>query len=330
VLCVASPTGSGYVSNVAIETLEYLTRGDCATVALQYSLRPSYLSLDRVAMGREQNRALLHALDRRLRALPERHRPRLVGFGESLGAHTLQDAFLHEGVTGLHRAGMDRALFPGTPAESNWARQRRLDPQHTDPDGQVAEVASYQEWLALPAGDRAGRRYVLLSHHEDPITRFEPALAVQRPGWLSPAGRRPPGVSPLTSWYPVTTFVLTLVDVKNSLNVTPGTFAAHGHDYRADLARMVSEAYGLPAGDQELLAIEHALRRREAAWAQRRLAAEQLRRAKQAFQRQAKTSSEMRCTVSVSAANALQVICKLCRYIATRITNCCGDYLGWP
>jgi hypothetical protein len=29
--------------------------------ALQYSLRPSFLSLDRVGMGREQNRALLHA-----------------------------------------------------------------------------------------------------------------------------------------------------------------------------------------------------------------------------------------------------------------------------
>lgn len=105
VLCVASPTGSGYVNYVAVETLEYLTRGDCATVALQYSLRPSFLSLDRVAMGREQNRALLHALEWRLRALPQGRRPRLVGFGESLGAHTMQDAFLHEGVSGCTASG---------------------------------------------------------------------------------------------------------------------------------------------------------------------------------------------------------------------------------
>lgn len=188
-LCVASPTGSGYVNYVAVETLEYLTRGDCATVALQYSLRPSFLSLDRVAMGREQNRALLHALEWRLRALPQGHRPRLVGFGESLGAHTMQDAFLHEGVSGLHRVGMDRALFLGTPAESQWAKNWRLDPEHADPDAQVAEVASYQEWLALPADDRAHRRYVLLSHHEDPITRFEPALAVQQPAWLGAPSR---------------------------------------------------------------------------------------------------------------------------------------------
>src|SRR5215468_3364779 len=286
VLCVASPTGSGYVNYVAIETLEYLTRGDCATVALQYSLRPSFLSLDRVAMGREQNRALLHALEWRLQGLPEGRRPRLVGFGESLGAHTMQDAFLHEGVAGLHRVGMDRALFLGTPAGSKWAKQWRLDPKKSDPDDEVAEVASYEEWLALPPGDRARRRYVLLSHHEDPITRFEPALVVQEPGWLGPADGRPPCVSQLACWYPLTTFVLTLVDVKNAMSVTPGTFFARGHDYRADLARMVSEAYGLPVGDTERLAIERALRRREAEWAQRRLVAEQLRRAKEAVQRQ--------------------------------------------
>jgi uncharacterized membrane protein len=281
VLCVASPTGSGYVNYVAIETLEYLTRGDCATVALQYSLRPSFLSLDRVAMGREQNRALLHALEWRLQGLPEGHRPRLVGFGESLGAHTMQDAFLHEGVSGLHRVGMDRALFLGTPAESKWAKQWRADPKHTDPDDEVAEVASYAEWLALPTDDRNHRRYVLLSHHEDPITRFEPALVMQQPSWLGPVASRPPGISPLACWYPLTTFVLTLVDVKNAMDVIPGRFAARGHDYRADLARMVSEAYDLSADDRELIAIEYALRRREATWAERRLVAEQLRRAKE-------------------------------------------------
>ncbi len=284
VLCVASPTGSGYVNYVAIEAMEYLTRGDCATVALQYSLRPSFLSLDRVSMGREQNRALFHALSWRLRSLPEESRPRLVGFGESLGAHTMQDAFLYEGVSGLHRVGMDRALFLGTPAGSKWAKQWRLDPARTDPDGQAVELASYDEWLAQDDKVRAAQRFVLLSHHEDPITRFEPALAVQQPDWLG--ADRPPGVSQRSGWYPLTTFVLTLVDVKNAMDVVPGTFVARGHDYRADLARMVSEVYGLPVEDAQLDRIEHALRRREAAWAQRRLVAEQLARAKEAVQRQ--------------------------------------------
>lgn len=286
VICVASPTGSGYVNYVAVETLEYLTRGDCATVALQYSLRPSFLSLDRVAMGREQNRALFHALTWRLRSMPEDARPRLVGFGESLGAHTLQDAFLHEGVAGLHRVGMDRALFLGTPAGSAWAKSWRLEPERLDPDGEAVEVAAWSEWVAHDEARRAAHRYFLLSHHEDPITRFEPALAVQRPEWLGPLDARPPGVSLLSRWYPLVSFVLTLVDVTNASSAVPGVFVAHAHDYRADLARMVATAYRLAVDDAELARIEAALRAREAAWAERRLVAEQLRRAGEAVQRQ--------------------------------------------
>ena len=37
VLCFCSPTGTGYLNYVMMETLEYLTGGDCATFALQYS-----------------------------------------------------------------------------------------------------------------------------------------------------------------------------------------------------------------------------------------------------------------------------------------------------
>ena len=76
------------------------------------------------------------------------------------------------------------------------------------------------------------------------------------------------------------------MDVKNALQVTPGVFTARGHDYRADLARMVSVAFGLPVDEPELAAIEHALRDREMAWAQRRRVAEQMRRAAEAIARQ--------------------------------------------
>ena len=198
----------------------------------------------------------------------------------------MQDAFLHEGVRGLHRVGMDRALFLGTPAGSKWARDWRVDPGHNDPEGESVEVASHEEWLALDADGRDRRRFVLLSHHEDPITRFEPALAVQQPDWLGPVDQRPPGVPLKARWLPLISFVLTLIDVKNAMNVVPGTFVARGHDYRADLARMVSAAYAIPVEEAELARIEVALRRREAAWAERRLVAEQLQRAKEAVQRQ--------------------------------------------
>jgi uncharacterized membrane protein len=229
-ICVASPAGSGYVNYVAIETLEYLTRGDWATVALQYSLRPSFLSMDRVRIGREQNRALFHSLEWRLRAIPDDRRPRLVGFGESLGAQTLQDAFLSEGAGGLHRVGLDRALLLGTPATSKWAGQWRLSREDCDAGGEIVEIASYDEWIAGEGVDNDCHRYFLLSHHEDPITRFGPALAVQQPPWLGPPEARPPGVPRIPRWHPLTTFFLTGIDMINAMHVVPGTFMARGHD----------------------------------------------------------------------------------------------------
>lgn len=284
VLCFASPTGTGYVNYVMMETLEYLTGGDCATFALQYSLRPSFIALDRVSMGREQNRAMLHALTWRLRAMPEDRRPKLVVFGESLGAHTMQDAFLHEGTNGFERAGVSRALFIGTPAGSGWAQRWRLNPDKADPHHKVVEVASYQEWLALPEERRHDARIFLVSHHEDPITKFHPQLAVEAPAWLQEP--REPGVPRGILWRPVGTFLNIGVDLVNSTDVVPGVFVARGHDYRADLARFTSLAYDLPCDEHTMLRIERALRARELEWATDRVRAEQLQRATESLQRQ--------------------------------------------
>ena len=284
VLCFCSPTGTGYLNYVMMETLEYLTGGNCATFALQYSLRPSFISLDRVAMGREQNRAMLHALTWRLRAIPEERRPRFVVFGESLGAHTMQDAFLHEGMNGFIRAGVQRALFIGTPAASGWAKRWRADKEKTDAQGRVVEVASYDEYLALPEDRRAGAEIFLVSHHEDPIVKFEPELAVRVPSWLRPP--REDGVPRGMRWRPVGTFLNVGVDLKNSTDVVPGVFVARGHDYRADLARFTSLAFDLPTDEQTMIRIEKALRERELEWATDRVQAEQLQRASEALQRQ--------------------------------------------
>ena len=286
VLVLCSPTGTGYVNYVLAETVEFATGGDCAIVGLQYSLRPSFLSLDKVRVGREQNRALLHAINGRLMGISPDKRPRLVAFGESLGAHTMQDAFIHEGTGGLRRAGILRALFVGTPAQSKWAEQWRLDPERYDPGQEIVEVASYAEWMELPEDRRERARFVLLSHHEDPITKFSPALAVQAPSWLAKGPTRSPAVPEGVSWSPFTTFVMTGVDLKNATNVVPGTFVARGHDYRADLGRFTTLALGLDVSDEELARIEAALRERELIWAERRLVAEQFAQAREAISRQ--------------------------------------------
>jgi uncharacterized membrane protein len=292
VICFFSPTGTGYINYVAIETLEYLTRGDCATVGLQYSLRPSYLSLDRVRIATEQNQALLNALTWRIRALPEGKRPRLIGFGESLGAQTLQSCFLHEGVAGFERAGIDAALFLGTPAGSQWKREWRIHPEEEDPKGEVVHVASYEQWQGVTADRTVPARVVLLDNPEDPITKFTPRLAVMRPSWLPAGGPNPPGVPESAIWMPYTTMLVALIDIVNAIDFKPGVFVARGHDYRASLARMVSAAYRLEVDDEEMNRIEHALRDRERTWAETRMLAEQVVRAGDAVSRQVRSLSD--------------------------------------
>lgn len=270
-----SPTGTGYLNYVTAESLEYLTGGDVALVAMQYSLRPSPLSLGRVGIGVEQNNALLHALKWRLQAIPEPDRPRLCAFGESLGAQTAQDVFAEEGTGGLHRVGIERALFLGTPAATKWRQRWRSDPNVWDPRGEVVEVDSYAEFTALPEQVRSRSKFFLLTHHNDPMPKFWFPLAVQAPDWLGPAATREPGVPPEVSWRPYTTFIITLVDVKNAMHVIPGQFVAQGHDYRKDLARFTSLAFNLPIDDVRLERMERALRARELKWAELRLIDEQ-------------------------------------------------------
>ena len=64
-------------------------------------------------------------------------------------------------------------------------------------------------------------------------------------------------------WRPVTTFLQTLIDMKNAQ--VPGAYRAWAHDYRPDLARFIRDVYGLPASDEELMRVGRALEEREAA-----------------------------------------------------------------
>jgi uncharacterized membrane protein len=269
-----SPTGTGYVNYVACESLEYMTRGNVASVALQYSVRPSFLSLDRVSVGRENTVAFLTALKWRLAAMPKNKRPRVVMFGESLGSHVGESSLARTSGYGHEFFGIDRALFIGSPWGSAWRRRWLADPDTVDPDRRVVEVSGYDEWLALDDESRGRARIVLLTHHDDPIPKFGPTLAIQAPDWMGPADTRPPGVPTETHWRSIATFIVTFLDLLNADQGSPGSFEARGHDYKADLAQFTRLAWDLFATPEQLDAVERALRTRELKWAKRRISAE--------------------------------------------------------
>jgi uncharacterized membrane protein len=268
-LVLISPTGTGYVNYCAVAAIEYLTLGDVATVTLQYSKRPSPLSLGRIGAAREQNRLLLLRVAERLRAVAPQRRPKVVLFGESLGAHTSQDVLLHWGTLGPDALGVDRALWIGTPYGSGWMRQV-MGPPRPDVDPELVGMFNdFDQYAALSDERRARLRYVMVSHDNDGVTKFGPDLVVNRPRWLSPGrppvqevpGASPRGVPPSMRWRPLTTFLQTMIDMKNAQ--TPGAYRAYAHDYRPDLARFIRAVFALPASEQQMARIEAALTARE-------------------------------------------------------------------
>jgi uncharacterized membrane protein len=263
-LIVVSPTGTGYVNYVTIEAAECMTRGNCATVTLQYSKRPSSLSIDRVWEGRKHFRLLISAIMRELHRRPPDARPRVVVFGESLGAHTSQDAFLHQGTIGLQNAGVERALWIGSPHLSKWKAQVFGEPRPDVERELVGEFDTFDEVEALGPAARANLRYFFITHGNDAVAYFGPDLLIQRPSWLGDPETRPPRVPKGEKWRTPTSFFQTLIDMKNAMGATPadpGEFVASGHDYSGDLARFVREAFGLTCSDEQLERIETALRR---------------------------------------------------------------------
>jgi uncharacterized membrane protein len=269
-IMLISPTGTGYVNYVATSSAHYLTRGDIATVTLQYSKRPSPLSLGKIGQAKEQNRLLWLQILERVRLMPPEKRPRVVVFGESLGAHTSQAPFQGWGTLGPESLGIDRALWIGTPASSGWMKEV------TGPDrigvnkSLVAVVNDYEEFVALGDEARARTRFVLLSHDNDGVTKFNSDLATRRPVWLGPnrpveqevPGRSPRGIPASMRWRPVTTFFQSLVDMKNAQ--IPGAYKAWAHDYRPDLPDFIRDVYELECTDEQLDRIKAACEQREA------------------------------------------------------------------
>ena len=267
---IFSPTGSGYVNYVATETFEYLTMGDCASAAIQYSVLPSALSLTKVPTGSAQTAMVVSGVVQRLMAMPKAKRPKFYLFGESLGSQVSEEMFKGAGTLGLEGTGIHAALWIGTPAATVWRRQIWGNRTITETPS-VGPAAAYlprtiADWRGLPAAERAKVRYLLLQNGDDPIPKFGSQVVWRRPDWLGPNATRPIGAPKGTHWMPVTTFMMTFLDMLNALTPTPGIFAEGGHDYRYVLPDAMSQTWQLPATDTQMERINTALRQRELAW----------------------------------------------------------------
>lgn len=236
VLAVGTSTGTGTVDQSQVLPLEYLYGGDVATVSTQYSVLPSFLSfLVDGETAKEAAQTLFAAVVARWHDLLADRRPRLVVFGESLGAYGGDAVF--PDLASLLR-GTSAALFVGPPnATSLWgALTEAREPTTPErlpvyQEGRSVRWADQPHDLALPPGRWGASRPVYLQNASDPVVWWSPDLLWSRPDWL--AEPRGPDVLPSLGWLPLFTFVGITGDMINSQAVPAG----HGHVYGEHPAR---------------------------------------------------------------------------------------------
>lgn len=230
VLLVATTTGTGLVDPAAVETLEYMYNGNTATVALQYSYLPSWISfLVDHQRAEEAGRELFNQVYDAWSALPPGHRPKLLVTGTSLGVNGSEAAFGGEADI---RNRTDGVVWAGPPHSS--VLHRRLVEQR-DPgspewlpvyhSGRTVRFVSSPADVWRPGKTWDRPRVVYLQYGSDAVVRWTPRLAFTKPAWLSEP--RAPDVSPDMRWLPVVTFWQVSADLPSTYAVPAG----HGHWY---------------------------------------------------------------------------------------------------
>jgi uncharacterized membrane protein len=231
-LVVAIPTGTGWIDEAAVDTLEYLHRGDTTIVAQQYSYLTSYISLFvEPGYSKATAKALFNAVYGHWRRLPADTRPRLYLHGLSLGSSGSEQSMNLYMLLGDLIHG---AVWSGPPfTNPSWA----VFTQGRDPespfwlprfaDGSLVRFTNQQNVLDIPGAQWGPVRLVYLQYASDPITFFSTDLFFREPSWL--IGTRGPDVSPDLEWVPIVTGFQVAFDMIGASALGPGL----GHLYAA-------------------------------------------------------------------------------------------------
>lgn len=227
VLSVIATTGTGWVNPAVPDSLEYLYAGDSAVVAIQYSYLPSWISFmaDRAAAAQAAI-VLISAVQDRIGVMAAGARPKLVLYGESLGAHGIEAAF---GDLDRLLDRTDGALLAGPPHTNPIWQEVVEDREPDSPIWQPVYEGGDAVRFAQDAADLSvvedRPRVVYLQNASDPVVWWNPDLLYRKPAWL--AGERGEDVSAAMQWYPVVTFWQVTVDLITSTKAPSG----HGHSY---------------------------------------------------------------------------------------------------
>lgn len=245
-IAVMSAAGTGWINDFHTSGFEFVTRGDSAIVAMQYSYLPSaYAYLADHESPVASSRALVLAILREMQDMPENERPKLYVGGESLGAYGVSDTF--ESV-GEFLDGTSGGVFTGVPGFARNHRAVTDAREEGSPErlplvdgGRHIRFAAHQDHIAHDfqgeayANEWTQPRYLFAQHASDPVVWWRPSLAWRIPDWLrEPGSRGVPApeaqhldVLDTLRWTPLITFWQVGIDQLASQEYP----SPHGHNY---------------------------------------------------------------------------------------------------
>ncbi len=246
ILVIATPTGRGWIDPGSLSSLEFLWRGDVASVSVQYSYLPSWLSLLlEPEYGVETARETFHRVYEHWRELPPEDRPRLYLHGLSLGSFNSE---LSADVWDILPEPYDGAFWAGptftNPLWQQFTARRTPDSPAWRPVVQDGSLVRFATQQGIPDhGDApwGPLRILYLQYPSDAITFFEPETLWRRPAWLSP---RAPDVSPAFRWLPVVTFLQLFTDLTGSFRTPIGVGHAYAGEHYLDSWLALTEPEG--------------------------------------------------------------------------------------
>ncbi|HEV2504513.1 MAG TPA: alpha/beta-hydrolase family protein [Mesorhizobium sp.] len=255
-LIIITPTGTGWVDPAGIDPVEYLHHGDIASVAIQYSYLPSWLSLlVEPGYGSEASRALFTQVYGYWKKLPKDRRPKLYLYGLSLGA---MNSDLSSDIYDVVADPYQGAVWAGPPFPSRTWKTVTAGRVAGSPawlprfrDGSIIRFTSQRNALDLDGAPWGPIRVVYLQYASDPIVFFDPYAAYRKPDWMK--GERGPDVSPRFRWFPIVTLLQLTVDIGLGTTTPMGYGHVYAPEHYIDAWMAVTQPPGWTAEKVEAL-----------------------------------------------------------------------------
>lgn len=231
-LVIATPTGTGWIDPLSIDTFEYLHKGDTATVTMQYSYLPSWLTLlvDPTS-ARVSSAAMYNKIHSYWSKLPKETRPDLYLFGLSLGALGAETSI---NLTTIVNNPIQGALFVGAPFDSTISpiltKNRNEGSLQRLPVIQDSSMVRYMAHNSNSMNNDISWgpiRLLYIQYASDPIVFFSRDMYRKEPDWMKE--ERAFDVSSSFKWIPIVSFFQVLFDIPMAEKAPRGS----AHNYSA-------------------------------------------------------------------------------------------------